>query len=189
MVSAGVLACFAFVFRWRLPFRRSCPASARHGLDGAFAGCPRRRQRRKLQVRRRGCQQGGPNGKAIEVRAFLSRDTRRGRDDVRLLAAKSIPPLAPGAMARETGTARIPRRTGTGHWFLIVCASAERDVNSQKRLPTIVAPYHRLELPGCFEYRAHRFAKGVHRQHHRHKAGRGAREPQDQRLRKFGRTM
>ena len=34
-------------------------------------------------------------------------------------------------MARETGTARVPRGTGTGHWSLIVCAAAERDANSR----------------------------------------------------------
>jgi hypothetical protein len=74
---------------------------------------------------------GARTAKRSKVRAFLARDTRRGRPAVRLLGAKSIPPLAPGAMARETGTARVPRRTGTGQWSLIVCAAAERDANSR----------------------------------------------------------
>ena len=46
-------------------------------------------------------------------------------------AANSIPPLAPGAMARKTGTAMVPRSAGTGQWSLIVCAAAERDANSR----------------------------------------------------------
>ena len=74
---------------------------------------------------------GARTAKRSKVRAFLARATRRGRGDVRLLGAKSIRPLAPGAMARETGTARVPRRTGTGQWSLIVCAATERDANSR----------------------------------------------------------
>jgi pectate lyase len=74
---------------------------------------------------------GARTAKRSKVRAFLARDTHRGRGDVRLPGAKSIPRLAPGAMARETGTARVPRRTGTGQWSLIVCAAAERDANSR----------------------------------------------------------
>ena len=76
---------------------------------------------------------GDRTARRSKVRAFLSRDTRRGRGDVRLLAAKSIPPLAPGAMAREAGTARIPRRTGAGHSFPIVCAPAERDADGRDK--------------------------------------------------------
>jgi hypothetical protein len=74
---------------------------------------------------------GAGTAKRSKVRAVLARDTRKGRGDVRLLGAKSIPPLAPGAMARETGTARVPPRAGTGQWSLIVCAAAERDGNSR----------------------------------------------------------
>ena len=74
---------------------------------------------------------GDRTARRSKVRAFLSQDKGRDRGDVRLLAAKSIPPLAPGARARETVTARIPRSTDTGHWFVIVCAVAARDANSR----------------------------------------------------------
>jgi CARDB protein len=74
---------------------------------------------------------GDRTSRRSKVRAFLSEDKGRGRGDVRLLAAKSMPPLAPGARARETVTARIPRSTDTGHWFVIVCAAAARDANSR----------------------------------------------------------
>ena len=74
---------------------------------------------------------GAGTAKRSQVLAFLARGTRRGRGDLRLRGANSIPALAPGAMARKTGTARVPRRAGTGQWSLIVCAGTERDANSR----------------------------------------------------------
>ena len=74
---------------------------------------------------------GAGTAKRSKVRAFLARDTRRGRGDLLLRGANSIPPLAPGAMARKTGTAMVPRSAGSGQWSLIVCAAAERDANSR----------------------------------------------------------
>jgi hypothetical protein len=43
------------------------------------------------------------------------------------------PTTRPGAMTRETGTARVPRRTGTGHWSLIVRALVDRDANGRNK--------------------------------------------------------
>ena len=74
---------------------------------------------------------GAGTAKRSKVRAFLARNTRRGRGDVRLRGATSIQPLAPGATARKTETATVPRTAGTGQWSLIVCAATERDANSR----------------------------------------------------------
>jgi hypothetical protein len=73
---------------------------------------------------------GGRTAPQGKIHAFLSQDTLRGRGDVRL-AVKAIPPLAAGSRVRETGTAKIPRSTSAGEWFLIVCATAGRDANSR----------------------------------------------------------
>ena len=132
LASAGVLACFAFVFVGGSP--SGTHANRPRGADLTVRSlvAPTTVVRgATLRLIFTVANNGDRTARRSKVRAFLSRDTRRGRGDVRLLAAKSIPPLPRGAMARETGTARIPRRTGTGRWFLIVCAIAERDANSR----------------------------------------------------------
>ena len=183
LASAGVLACFAFVLVGALPFRCSCPAFAWCGLEGAFAGGPRRRQRRKLQVGRHGCQQGGPNGEAIEGPCIpFARHAQRSRR-CSASSRQVDPTTRAGREGSRNGNREDP--TENGHRSLVPHRLRGRRARRQQpeRLPTIVAPYHRLELPGRFEYRAYRFAKGVHWQHHRLNAGRGDREPQDQRMR------
>ena len=131
LVSAGVLACFAFVLVGASP--SGAHAQRPHGVDLKVRSlvAPAVVSGASFRLVLTVANKGDRTSRRSKVRAFLSQDTRRGRGDVRLLAAKSIPPLAPGARARETVTARIPRRTDTGHWFLIVCAAAGRDANSQ----------------------------------------------------------
>ena len=131
LASAGVLACFAFVFVGGSPSGAHAKRPRGADLTVRSLVAPAVVSGATFRLVFTVANKGDRTARRSKVRAFLSRDTRRGRGDVRLLAAKSIPPLAPGARARETGTARIPRRTGTGHWFLIVCAAAERDANSQ----------------------------------------------------------
>ena len=131
LVSAGVLACFAFVLVGASP--SGAHAQRPHGVDLKVRSlvAPAVVSGASFRLVLTVANKGDRTSRRSKVRAFLSQDTRRGRGDVRLLAAKSIPPLAPGARARETVTARIPRRTDSGHWFLIVCAAAGRDANSQ----------------------------------------------------------
>jgi hypothetical protein len=132
LASAGVLACFAFVFVGGSPSGAHAkrPRSADLAMRSLVAPAAVVRGatfRFVFTV----ANNGDLTPRRSKVRAFLSQDTRRGGGDVRLLAARSISPLAPGAMAREPGTARIPQRTRTGHWFLFVCVAAERDANSR----------------------------------------------------------
>ena len=132
MVASGVLASFAVVFVGGSA--SDAHAKRPHGADltvrslvAPAAAVRGARFRFVFTV----ANNGAARARRPKVRAFLSRDKRRSRGDIRLLAAASIPRLAPGAMARRRGTARVPRRTATGKWFLIVCAAAERDANSR----------------------------------------------------------
>jgi hypothetical protein len=70
---------------------------------------------------------GARTAEGSKARAFLARGTRR----IRLQGATSIPALASGAMARQTGTARVPWTMGTGQWSLIVCTATERDAKNR----------------------------------------------------------
>jgi hypothetical protein len=165
--------------RWRLPFC-SCPASARRGPGGALAGGPRRRSWRKLQLDLRGCQQGRPHGEAIDCPCIpFARHAPRPRRR----SASSRHVDSTGRTGREgswNGNREDP--TDDRHRSLVPHSLRGRKARRQrpKRLSTVVAPYHRMELPGRFEYRAYRFATGVHRQHHRLKAGHRSREPSHQ---------
>jgi pectate lyase len=131
LAAAGVLACFAFVVSGPQPDAHAKgPAGA--DLRVRSVAAPARVVRGEaVTVAFTVANNGDRTAGRSKVRAFLSRDTRRGRGNIRLLAAKSLRPLAPGAMSRETGTARIPQRTGTGRWLLIVCAASARDANSR----------------------------------------------------------
>ena len=126
-----MLACFAFVFVGGSPSDAHAKRPRGADLTVRSLVAPAVVRGATFRLVFTVANNGDRTARRSKVRAFLSRDTRKGRGDVRLLAAKSIPPLAPGAMARETGTARIARRIATGHWFLIVCAAAERDANSR----------------------------------------------------------
>ena len=172
LASAGVLACFALVLVGAsLP---GAHAQRSHGVDLKVRSlvAPAVVSGADFELVVTVANKGDRTARRSKVRAFLSQDKGRDRGDVRLLAAKSIPPLAPGARARETVTAEDS--TEHGHRSLVPNRLRSRSARRQqpKRLPTIVAPYHRLELSGRFEYRAYRFAEGVHRQHHRLNAGR-----------------
>ena len=183
LVSAAVLACFAFVFVGAAP--SGAHAQRPHGVDLTVRSlvAPAVVSGAKLHVGRHGCQQGGPNGEAIEGPCIpLARQAQRSR---RCSASGR-------QVDRTTRAGRDCSRNGNredptehGHRSLVPDRLRGRKARRQqrKRLPSIVAPYHRLELPGCFEYRAYRFAEGVHWQHHRLNAGRGDREPEDQWLR------
>ena len=130
-MSAGVLACFAFAFVGASP--SGAHVQRPHGVDLTVRSlvAPAVISGGTFTLAFTVANKGDRTARRSKVRGFLSQDTRRGRGDVRLRAGKSIPPLAPGAMARETVSARIPRSTDTGHWFLIACAAAKRDANSQ----------------------------------------------------------
>jgi hypothetical protein len=71
---------------------------------------------------------GTRRARASTARAYLSRDSRKGKGDLLLLRASSMPPLKRGKAARRSGTFTIPRSTTTGRWFLIVCSDDTRRV-------------------------------------------------------------
>ena len=60
------------------------------------------------------------------ARAYLSRDSRKGKGDRLLGPASPVPPLKRGKLARRSSTFTIPRATATGKWFLIVCSDDVR---------------------------------------------------------------
>ena len=61
------------------------------------------------------------------ARAYLSRDSRKSSNDMRL-AGISVPPLKPGKASRRTAGLTIPRAISSTPWFLIVCSDDARRV-------------------------------------------------------------
>lgn len=65
------------------------------------------------------------------ARAYLSRDSRRGNGDPRLVPAASVPLLKPGKSVRRAVKVTVPGSTAAGRWYLIVCADDTRRVRER----------------------------------------------------------
>jgi hypothetical protein len=53
---------------------------------------------------------------------FKNRCTSKGSSDVRFVAARTVPDLAPGATSTETVTVIVPSSTPLGTYYLLACA-------------------------------------------------------------------
>jgi hypothetical protein len=71
---------------------------------------------------------GVRNSPRSQARAYLSRDARQGKGDIRLAPPLSVVSLRPGKAVRRGGAVTIPVATTTGRWSLIVCSDNSRRI-------------------------------------------------------------
>jgi subtilase family serine protease len=66
--------------------------------------------------------QGAVAAGASTTRYYLSVDTQKSSDDIRLNGSRSVPGLASGASSTGTITVTIPANVNSGTFFLLACA-------------------------------------------------------------------
>jgi hypothetical protein len=80
------------------------------------------------------------------VRAYLSRDSRKGKGDVLLASASGVPTLKRGKAVSRRAVLRVPSATATGLWFLIACADDSRRIREKNERNNCRAAAKRTSL-------------------------------------------